>query len=84
LLAKGAFRTIKQRLDPEAHGGAPLLGLNGLVVIAHGSSRERAIQNAIGQAVQAVRQQINQVILREIQRAATTLRPAPQAADAAA
>ena len=66
LLAKGAFRSIKQRVDPEAHGGAPLLGLNGNVVIAHGGARERAIMSAIGQAAVAVKNQINQVITREI------------------
>jgi len=66
LLAKGAFRTIRQRTDPEAHGGAPLLGLNGSVVIAHGSSRERAVMNAIGQAVQAEQSHLNQFISREI------------------
>ncbi|HOW66520.1 MAG TPA: phosphate acyltransferase PlsX, partial [Verrucomicrobiota bacterium] len=33
-LAKGAFQTIKRRVDPDTHGGAPLLGLNGTVVIA--------------------------------------------------
>ncbi|MDH7503854.1 MAG: phosphate acyltransferase PlsX [Verrucomicrobiota bacterium] len=66
LLAKGAFRTIRQRIDPESHGGAPLLGLNGNVVIAHGSSRERAIMNAIGQAVKALQNRINLVITREI------------------
>ncbi len=74
LLAKGAFRTIRQRVDAESHGGAPLLGLNGNVVIAHGSSRERAIMNAIGQAVQAVQNQIHQVITREILAATDRLR----------
>jgi glycerol-3-phosphate acyltransferase PlsX len=69
LLAKGAFRAIRQRVDPESHGGAPLLGLNGPVVIAHGSSRERAIANAVGQAVQAVQHQVNQTITREVQAA---------------
>jgi glycerol-3-phosphate acyltransferase PlsX len=73
LLAKGAFRTIKQRVDPEAHGGAPLLGLNGNVVIAHGASRERAIMNAIGQAALAVRNQMNQMIARAIGAASARL-----------
>ncbi len=74
LLAKGAFRTIKQRVDPEAHGGAPLLGLNGNVIIAHGASRERAIMNAIGQAVKTVQHRINQTISREIAAAGERLR----------
>lgn len=69
LLAKGAFRAIKQRTDPESHGGAPLLGLNGNVVIAHGSSGERAIMNAIGQAVKAVELRVNEIIAREIKAA---------------
>lgn len=76
LLAKGAFRSIKQRVDPEMHGGAPLLGLNGNVIIAHGSSRERAIMNAIGQAVRAVQHKINQHITEEIMAAARVLKAA--------
>lgn len=83
LLAKGAFRTIRQRTDPESHGGAPLLGLNGNVVIAHGSSRERAIMNAIGQAVKAIQNRINLVITREIAAASVRLcKSIPQAASA--
>jgi len=74
LLAKGAFRTIRQRTDPESHGGAPLLGLNGNVVIAHGSSREHAIMNAIGQAVKVVQNKINQTIGHDISVAAWRLR----------
>ncbi len=66
LLAKQAFRTIKQRVDPETHGGAPLLGLNGSVVISHGSSGERGIMNAIGQAAKAVQHHVNEQIQREI------------------
>lgn len=75
LLAKGAFRSMKQRVDPETHGGAPLLGLNGNVVIAHGSSRERAIMNAVGQTVRAVQHRVNQIITREIATAAALFRP---------
>ena len=74
LLAKGAFRTIRQRTDPESHGGAPLLGLNGNVVIAHGSSEERAIANAIGQAVKAVQNHVNEILARELSVASQTIR----------
>ena len=45
-LAQNALRAMKRRMDPEAYGGAPLLGLNGTVMKAHGSARERAIMNA--------------------------------------
>jgi glycerol-3-phosphate acyltransferase PlsX len=47
LLIRPATRRVRDRLDPELHGGAYLLGLRGLVVIAHGSSSRRAIHNAI-------------------------------------
>ena len=69
LLVKGAFRTIKRRTDPDTRGGAPLLGLNGIVFKAHGSARERAIMNGIGQAVQAVEHHINDIIRSEAARA---------------
>jgi phosphate acyltransferase len=65
-LAREAFRTIKRRMDPDAYGGAPLLGLNGNVMIAHGSSRERAILNAIRLATEAVQNHINEAITRKV------------------
>jgi glycerol-3-phosphate acyltransferase PlsX len=46
-LARGAFRDVKRRSDYAEFGGAPLLGLNGAVIIGHGKSDARAIQNAI-------------------------------------
>ena len=49
-LAKPAFRKVKRRMDYNAVGGAPLLGVNGAVVKAHGSSGGEAIENAIRQA----------------------------------
>lgn len=50
LLCKPAFRSFKKRLDYNAHGGAPLLGVEGAVVKAHGSSGAEAISNAVRQA----------------------------------
>ena len=47
LLIRPSARRVQQRLDPETYGGAYLLGLRGLVVIAHGSSSRVAIANAI-------------------------------------
>jgi len=46
-LMKPALRRIKRRLDYEEYGGAPLLGVNGVVINAHGKSRAKAIANAI-------------------------------------
>jgi len=54
LLAKPAFRRVARRIDPFEIGGAPLLGVNGVVIIAHGRSNGWAVRNAIGQARRAV------------------------------
>lgn len=69
LLARNAFRFIKQRMDPDAYGGAPLLGINGHVMKAHGSASERAIMNAIRVSTEAIQHHIDQVIRNEIARA---------------
>ena len=49
-LARPAFRKFKRSMDYNAYGGAPLLGVEGAVVKAHGSSGEQAIMNALRQA----------------------------------
>ena len=46
-LMKPVFRGIKRTLDYAEYGGAPLLGVNGVVIISHGKSSSRAIKNAI-------------------------------------
>lgn len=48
-LSKGAFASLKKRFDYTEVGGAPFLGVNGLVVKAHGSSNAKAFKNAINQ-----------------------------------
>ena len=50
LLAKPAFRAFKKDMDYNAVGGAPMLGVQGAVVKAHGSSGDMAIMNALRQA----------------------------------
>ena len=47
LLFRRRITSIRQRLDPAEYGGAPLLGVNGVAIIAHGSSSALAIRNAI-------------------------------------
>lgn len=54
LMLKGAFRELKQVMDPELYGGAPLLGVNGIVIITHGSSTKKAIFHAIRVAGECV------------------------------
>jgi len=47
LMAKGAFRSLKKKVDYTEYGGAPLLGVNGACLIGHGRSSGKAICNAI-------------------------------------
>ena len=54
LLIRPAARRLRTRLDPDTYGGAYLLGLRGLVVIAHGGSSGRAIANAVRLAARGV------------------------------
>lgn len=66
LLARAGFRNIKRRMDPEAYGGAPLLGLNGSVIKVHGSAGPKAVMNALRQAADAVSQGVNHRIVQEL------------------
>jgi glycerol-3-phosphate acyltransferase PlsX len=54
LLIRPAARRLRHRLDPDTYGGAYLLGLRGLAVIAHGNSSQTAIANAIRLAARGV------------------------------
>ncbi len=65
-LAKNAFQSIRRRMDPEVYGGAPLLGFNGLVFKSHASAREKAVTSAIRVTANAIKNQINQTIARDI------------------
>jgi glycerol-3-phosphate acyltransferase PlsX len=54
LLARPAFRAVGKVLDYREYGGGPLLGVNGVVIIAHGRSDALAMENAVRVAVEAV------------------------------
>src|SRR5438874_9686972 len=58
LLIRPAARRLRHRFDPDAYGGAYLLGLRGLAVIAHGSSGRRAVANAIRLAARGVEHRV--------------------------
>ncbi|NLT72981.1 MAG: phosphate acyltransferase PlsX [Chloroflexi bacterium] len=77
LLAKPAFRAVRKRLDYREYGGGLLLGVNGIVVIAHGRSDELAIENAIGVAGAAHMASIVPLIAERISAV-----PSAEAADA--
>jgi glycerol-3-phosphate acyltransferase PlsX len=71
LLARGAFKTLKQKMDPDVYGGAPLLGLNGTVIKAHGGAREAAIMNAVRVAMETIKQEVNQHIMQQVSKSQT-------------
>jgi glycerol-3-phosphate acyltransferase PlsX len=62
-LARGGFRGLRRRMDPEVYGGAVLMGLNGVVIKAHGSSRERAIASAVRVAAQELQHDLNHILI---------------------
>ena len=64
LLMRPAFRCLKKSVDAAEHGGAPLLGINGTVIICHGSSNAVAIRNAIRAAEQFIEHNVNEHITR--------------------
>jgi glycerol-3-phosphate acyltransferase PlsX len=66
LLIRPAARRVRHRLDPETYGGAYLLGLRGLVVIAHGSSSSLAIANAVRLAARGVEHRIVEHLLEHM------------------
>jgi glycerol-3-phosphate acyltransferase PlsX len=66
LLAKKAFMTIRDKTNYETYGGSPLLGVDGIAIIAHGSSTPLALQNAIRVALESIEQKINPRIVEAI------------------
>ncbi len=65
-LAKPAFRRVKKLMDYTEVGGAPLLGVQGAVVKAHGSSNGHAFACAIGQAIRMVEGNVVQIIEQQL------------------
>jgi len=66
LLAKPAFEAVRKRLDYREYGGAPLLGIDGVVLIGHGRSDAVAIRNAVRVTVQTVENGVLSAIKRGI------------------
>jgi glycerol-3-phosphate acyltransferase PlsX len=68
LMARGAFRDLKRKLDPDRYAGAPLLGIRGTILKTHGSSNRWAIASAVRIASQVVRQDMNHRIEEQVAR----------------
>ena len=67
-LLKPLLHRLRNKLNYEEYGGAPLLGVNGVVVIGHGRSSPKAIMNAIRAADRSVREHVDQKIREELAR----------------
>ncbi len=62
VLMRKVFKSLKVRVDYAEYGGAPLLGIKAPVIIAHGKSNPKAIKNAIFQAINSARSNLNEDI----------------------
>ena len=76
LLLKPKLNEFKKKVDYSETGGAPLLGVNGVVIIAHGSSSPKAIKNAINRARELSEKNINAHIQKGIEANLTNLESA--------
>ena len=68
LLMKPAFLAVKNRMDYATYGGAPLLGVNGVCIIGHGSSNARAVRNAVRVGLEFGQKNVTQRIADNIKR----------------
>src|SRR5262249_7232907 len=65
--AQKALEAMIDHYDYSSQGGAPLLGIDGICIICHGSSGERAIKNALGVAARYARVKLNELIVKELE-----------------
>ncbi len=68
LLIKKALKQELKKMDATEYGGAPLIGLNGLVVKVHGNAKSKEIKNALLQCVKFKQQNINQLIAKSMKK----------------
>jgi glycerol-3-phosphate acyltransferase PlsX len=73
ILQRPEMRGVLEVLDWATYGGAPLLGVQGVSIICHGSSPAKAIKNAIRVAVQSVESHLDQDIEAELSRSQVTV-----------
>ena len=76
-LLRGALRPLREKIDPETYGGAYLLGLRGISVIAHGNSSRVAIRNAILHGAHGARNEVVQRLAAQLARPILAAAEAP-------
>jgi glycerol-3-phosphate acyltransferase PlsX len=67
LLMRKVFKLLKKEIDYAEVGGAPLIGIKGCVIVSHGKSSPKAIENAIYQAINYIDADVNTHIISEIE-----------------
>lgn len=67
-MMRPAFRALKRRIDYAEYGGAPLIGINGISIISHGRSSDRAVKNAIRVAAELAKSEVNKHIHEDIEK----------------
>jgi glycerol-3-phosphate acyltransferase PlsX len=65
--AQQALQNLLERYDYSSQGGAPLLGIDGICIICHGSSGDKAIKNALGVAAKYASSRLNDIIVQELE-----------------
>ncbi len=73
MIAQNGLRSLKRKMSPDSHGGAPILGLNGNVIKVHGGAKAGVFANAIRQTTSAFSSNLNELIVAEIGKANTRL-----------
>jgi glycerol-3-phosphate acyltransferase PlsX len=68
LMMRPAFRALKRRIDYAEYGGMPLIGINGISIISHGRSSDRAIKNAVRVAYELAKSEASKHIHEDIEK----------------
>ena len=68
LCLKSGLQELKDSIDPDLYGGAPLLGVNGACLIGHGSSNATAIKNGVAMTAKTVRLDVSGIIARTVKK----------------
>ncbi len=76
LLAKPAFKRVHKQTNADEYGGSPLLGVNGVTIIAHGGASALAMKNALRMACETIRHEVNPHIIEAVKRHHESKKPA--------
>ncbi|HEX4414895.1 MAG TPA: phosphate acyltransferase PlsX [Lacipirellulaceae bacterium] len=80
MICKPAFRAVDAVTNADEYGGSPLLGIDGICIIAHGGSSPRAVKNALRAACSSIQHKLNPHIVEAVQRSHDSTPNAPQPA----